>query len=60
MNYIRILNDIWDDHNKIYKVVSYQSFPDTTGAKFILEHDNVISRRTICIHQVEWLETDES
>lgn len=59
MDYIRIMNDSWNDLGKIYKVISYESFPNTTGAKFVLEYNNQIITRTICSHEVRWLDSND-
>lgn len=59
MDYIRILSDNWDDIDKIFRVISYETYPNTTGAKFVLEHDNKTITRTICSHQVKWLDSDD-
>jgi len=59
MNSIRIHNDLWDDLDKVYQVISWQTTPDSTGVKLTLQHGDISSERVVAIHQIEWIEEPE-
>lgn len=56
--YIKVNSDMWDDLNKIYKVIEWsRTDPGSTAVKLILETpDKQIIKRTLPIHWIEWIE----
>lgn len=55
--YIKIDNDKWDDHGKIYRLISYYKHGDSTGIHVELECPNgAIEKRVVPEYQIEWIE----
>lgn len=60
-DHVRIDDDMWDDHGKIYYVVSYKRRPDTTAVELELQiEDGTIVKRVVPIHQIEWVSNPKS
>jgi hypothetical protein len=61
MDYIKIDNDRWDDHNKVWAVLEYQARPNSTGVHLVLE-DTVtgeVHSRVVASNQIEWIEAKD-
>lgn len=58
MKYIRIDNDKWDDAGKVWFVHEYETSPNTTAVKLVIEDVKTgeIERRVVPQNQIEWLE----
>ena len=62
MEYIRIDNDKWEDHGKVWYVLEYSNTLESTGVKLKLE-DTVskeVHTRVVARNQIEWLEEKDS
>lgn len=61
MDYIKIDNDNWDDHNKVWLVLEYHNNLNSTAVSLVLEDTdtNEVIHRTVASHQIEWLETKD-
>lgn len=54
---VRIDNDMWEDHGKIYNVVSYKRRPDSTAVELVLQlEDGSTVNRTVAMHQIDWID----
>lgn len=56
MQRVRIDSDKWDDYGKIYKVISFERRVGSTATELVLEHDGQVIKRTVAIHNIEWLD----
>lgn len=61
MDYIKIDNDNWADHNKVWGVLEYHTRPNSTAVQLVLE-DTVtgeVHSRVVASNQIEWLEAKD-
>ena len=61
MDYIKIDNDNWDDHNKVWAVLEYHTTPGSTAVRFVLEDTQTkeTHERVVASHQIKWLEAKD-
>lgn len=61
MQYIKIDNDTWADHGKVWAVLEYYTKPETTGVHLVLEDTQTkeTHQRVVASHQIEWLEAKD-
>lgn len=56
MQRIRINSDNWDDFGKVYQVISFERRVGSTATELVLEYDGQVVKRTVAIHNIEWLD----
>ena len=60
MKKCRLDTDRWDDVG-IYKVISYYRRSNSTAVELLLETpDGTQVSKVVAVHQIEWIEDDES
>lgn len=52
--------DRWDDVGEIYTVISSYRRPNSTAVELLLEKDGTQISKVVAVHQIEWIEDDES
>jgi len=56
MKQIRIDNDNWEDSGKIWDVVEYQNFTNSSRVRFVLMNDKGEEEiRILPLNQIEWI-----
>jgi hypothetical protein len=57
----KLNTDMWQDVDVVYLVHSYSRREESTGVILNLEYpDGTMETRTVAIHEIEWIEEDES
>ena len=57
----KLNTDNWDDAGVIFTVHSYSRREESTGVILNLEYpDGTLETRTVAMHEIEWIEEDES
>ena len=52
--------DKWDDIGETYTVISSYRRPNSTAVELLLEKDGTQISKVVAIHQIEWIDEDES
>lgn len=53
--------DRWDDIGEVYTVISSYRRPNSTAVELLLEKsDGTPLSKVVAIHQIEWIDEDES
>ena len=61
MQYIKIDNDMWHDHGKVWEIIQANFRPGSSAVDLVIEDTETkeVIKRVVPLNQIEWLESKD-